>query len=212
MSLLATAMKYYPYVFHPITVLGVGILVLIHHEWARQDADRSVLWRRVGGFLGAGLLALIPTVAYFVITGTAVMRATKGSGWVMDGLVAAGLFIAAGITWYEWRRFDWGRLVPGAMEALAAVTVPYIALSPFWDVSGHVIIALMPALYLTLVDRTFWPSLAIPVVMVPNRVLVNAHSWTQSIAGFVIAAAITVGLYWLHVDGSTAPDLGSTTS
>lgn len=202
MGLFSRAMRYYPYAVHPITVLGVGILLLIHHEWARQDTARASLWHRIGAFLGIGVLALVPTVAYFLITGRAVVQATKGSGWAMDGLVAAGLFVAGGGTWYLWRRFEWGDLVPGAMQALVAVTVPYIVLSPFWDVSGHVIVALMPTLYLTLVDRKFWPTLLAPAVMVPNRVYLGAHTWAQTLAGLVIAAAGVVALYWLQTGGS----------
>ncbi len=211
MSLLSQAMTYYPYVFHPITVLGVGILVLIHHEWTRQDGDQSVLWRRVGGFLGVGLLALIPTVAYFGITGANPIQSTMGNSWRMDALVAVGLFIAGVGMWYLWRHFDWGQLIPGAMVVLIAVTIPYIALSPFWNVSGHVIISLMPALYLALVDRKFWPFLAIPIVMVYNRIFLDAHTWAQSIGGFVIAAAIILGLYWLQTDGSLRSEPESTT-
>ena len=75
------------------------------------------------------------------------------------------------------------------------MTVPYAALSPFWDISGHVIFALTPTLYLALVDRKYAPLLAVPVVMVPNRVYLNAHSLAQSVVGFAVAAAIVFGLY-----------------
>lgn len=210
MSALDQAMAYFPYVFHPITVLGVGVLVLVHHEWARQGADRATLWRRVGAFLGAGALALVPTATYFLATGRGVFEATQGNRWQMDALVAAGLLIASGVTWAAWRRHEWGSLVPGMMEALAAVTAPYAALSPFWNVSGHVVIALLPTLYLTLVDRRFWPTLLVPLVMVPNRIYLGAHTWAQALGGFVLAAAITVGVYWLQADGSLRPGLAST--
>jgi membrane-associated phospholipid phosphatase len=200
------AMEYYPYVFHPITVLGVGIIVLIHHEWRLQGAERSVLWRRIAAFLGSGVCSLAPTAAYMLVTGTGPIKTMKGNAWQVDALVASGVFISAGVTWYLWRRFEWGSLVPGAMQALAAVTIPYMALSPFWNVSGHVIIALMPTLYLTLVARKFWPLLAIPVVMVPNRIVLDAHTWAQTIGGFFIAAVIVVGLYRLQVAKSSHAD------
>ena len=206
MSLLSQAMQYYPYVFHPITVLGVSILVLIHHEWARQGAPRGALRRRIAAFLGAGVLALIPTIAFFLVTGAGIFQATQGNSWQMDALVASGLFVASAVTWAVWRRYEWGPLVPEMMVALAAVTVPYMALSPFWNVSGHVIIALMPTLYLTLVDRKFWPLLAVPVVMVPNRIYLEAHTWAQSLGGFAIAAAITAGLYWFQAGRSFSAD------
>ena len=210
MSLFYQAMKYYPYVFHPITVLGVSFLVLIHHEWALQDADRSTFWHRIGGFLCMGLLSLTPTGVYVVVTGRGPLKVTQGNTWQVDALVASGLFIAAGGTWYLWTRLDWGPLVPGAMEALAAVTVPYMALSPFWNVSGHVIIALMPTLYLTLVDRKFWPLLAIPAIMVPNRVIVDAHTWAQSIGALLITTVLVIGVYWFHTDKPLRPGSRST--
>ena len=211
MSAFEQAMAYYPYVFHPITVLGAGILLLIHHEWAREGADRSALWHRVGGFLGAGLLGLVPTVAYFAITGANPVESTVGNSLRMDALVAGGIFIASAVTWFLWGRFDWGKLVPGLMVSVAATTVPYAVFSAFWNISGHVIISLTPALYLTLVDRKFWPLLAIPVVMIPNRIVLNAHTWTQSIAGFVVAAVIVLALYWLQTGGSLRPEPESTT-
>ena len=211
MAPVQQAMEYYPYVFHPITVLGVGLLLLIRHEWALQGADRAELRRRVGAFLGAGLLALVPTVAFFVVTGANPIRATQGNAWTMDALVGVGLLIAGGVTWVVWRRAGWGRLVAGAMEVLVAATVPYLALSPLWNVSGHVIISLVPALYLTLVDRRFWPLLAVPVVMVPNRVYLEAHTWAQSVGGFLLAAAITIGLYWRQTRRAGHPHAESTT-
>ncbi|NHN47942.1 phosphatase PAP2 family protein [Halostella sp. JP-L12] len=210
MSLLSQAMTYYPYVFHPITVVGGSVLLLIRYEWARRSDDRSSLRRRVVAFLGAGLLALVPTVTYFAVTGAAVIRSTMGNAWVMDALVASGLFIAAAATWGAWRRFDWGELVPGLMTVVAVVAVPYVALSPFWNVSGHVLIALAPTLFLTLVDRSYWPLLVVPVVMVPNRIYLDAHTWAQSIGGFVLAATVTAGIYRLRTGGSPGSDRGLT--
>lgn len=206
MAALRTAMEAFPYVFHPITVLGVGIIVLIYLEWDRQGADRSMLWRRIGGFLGAGVLSLIPTGVYSLYVESGLFELTKGNAWQVDALVASGLLIAASVSWWLWHRYEWGSLVPDAMEVLAAITVPYIALSPFWNVSGHVIIALMPTLFLTLVDRRFWPTLAIPLVMVPNRVYLDAHTWAQSVGGLLIAVAVVLGVRQFQSD--TVPGFG----
>ena len=210
-SALDAAMRYFPYVFHPITVLGVGTLLLVHHEWAAQDADRAALWLRVGAFLVAGVLALTPTAAFFLATGASPVAATQGNRWQMDALVAAGLFVAAGVTWVLWWRFRWGALVPGMMEALAAVTVPYVALSPIWNVSGHVVVSLVPTLYLTLVDRRFWPTLAVPALMVPNRLYLNAHTLAQTLGAVALTLGIVLGLYRIQTGGSPRPELDSAT-
>lgn len=191
-GLFDRAMEAFPFVFHPTTVLGVGILLLVHYEWDHQGADRSELWVRAGAFLGGGVLALLPTAAFMLVTGQGVMETTQGNVWRVDWLVGGGVLISAGVTWLLWRHFEWGSLVPVAMEALALAMVPYLALSPFWNVSGHVIIALLPTLYLTLVDRKFWPLNLVPIAMVPNRVYLDAHTWGQVVGGFLITAAITI--------------------
>ena len=212
MSVLNTAMELYPYVFHPAVVIGAGALVLIHHEWARQDAETSVLYRYVGAFLGAGSLSLLPTLAYVLLTGQGLLQVTEGNVWQVDALVAGGILVAAGITWPLWKHLGWGTMVPGYMQALALVTIPYIALSPFWNVSGHVIMALMPTLYVTLVDRRFWPSLAIPIVMVPNRIYLDAHTWAQCIGGFLLATIIVVGAFRIQTGREFESEPGSATS
>jgi membrane-associated phospholipid phosphatase len=194
MSLLGRAVDLYGYVFHPSTVIGFGVLLLIHYEWADQSADRSVLWKRWGAFLAAGVLGLVPTAAFFALQRGTLSKAFSGSSWRLDMMVASGVVLGAAITWGVWRRYDWERLVPGGM-ALIAVVPPYAVLSPVWDISGHVIFALAPTLYLALLDRKFLPLVATPVVMVPTRVLVNAHSALESVAGFVVAAAIVVAVY-----------------
>ncbi|NEU56231.1 phosphoesterase [Halorussus sp. MSC15.2] len=201
MSALDTAMRFYPYVFHPGVMVGAGALVVIHHEWARKDADWSALWRRFGAFLAAGVLSLAPTLAYVLVTGQGLYEVTKGNVWQVDALVGVGVFVTAGATWFVWHRYDWGSLVPGYLEALVLVTIPYVALSPFWNLSGHVTMALMPTLYLTLVDRTFWPTLAIPVVMVPNRLYLNAHTPVQTVGAFLLTAVLVVGAFWMQTGG-----------
>lgn len=63
------------------------------------------------------------------------------------------MLVAIGATWLLWRRYGWGELLPGYAEALALATVPYVLLSPTWNVSGHVVMATAPTLYVTLVER-----------------------------------------------------------
>ena len=81
------------------------------------------------------------------------------------------------------------------------MAVPYVLLSPFWNLSGHVLLSVMPTLYLVLVDRKFWPLLAVPAVMVPNRVIVEAHTWEQAVGAFFIAAVVVVALYRFQTGG-----------
>jgi hypothetical protein len=139
-----------------------------------------------------GTLSLLPTFAYMRLTGQGPVETMQGNAWQVDFLVGGGMALVAAVLWLLWRRGDWGTVVPGAMEALVAVTVPYVALSPFWNVSGHVIFSVMSTLYLVLVDRRFWPLLLVPAVMVPNRVYLDAHTWAQAIGALLMTSGLVV--------------------
>lgn len=194
------AMEAYPYVFHPVTLLGTGFVILIYYEWNRLPASRSALWKRLGVLVGSGAAALVPTAVYMVVTGQGIAEATQGNVWQVDWLVGGGVTLAATVLWVVWEREEWGPLVPAAMEAVVVLMVPYLALSPFWNVSGHVLLAVFPALYLTLVDVKFWPLNLVPLVMVPNRIYLGAHGWPETIGGLVIAVTLTTAVFWLQSD------------
>lgn len=210
MSALSLLMEYYPYLFHPGIMVGGGMLVLMYLEWDRQESDRGMLWKRYGTLAAVGTLSLVPTLLFMLVTGQGPMETMQGNAWQVDFLVAGGMALVAGVLWYLWRRFEWGTITPGAMEALVAVTVPYATLSPVWNVSGHVIFATMPTLYLALVDRRFWPLLLVPAVMLPNRIYLDAHTWPQVIGGFLVASGLVLLVFERRRDERLATRLGRT--
>ena len=202
MSALSVLMEYYPYLFHPGVMVGGGLMVLMYLEWKRDGTGRGMLWKRYVTLAAVGTLSLLPTLAYMLATGQGPVETMQGNAWQVDFLVAGGMALVAAVLWYLWRRFEWGTVVPGALEAMVAVTVPYAALSPVWNVSGHVIFATMPTLYLVLVDRRFWPLLLVPAVMVPNRIYLDAHTWAQAIGGLLVASSLVVLVFGRRRDVS----------
>jgi hypothetical protein len=194
-SAFSVAMQYFPFVFHPVVLVGGGFLLVVHTEWRRQDVSRDHLRKRLGVFAVAGVLSVLPAAAYMLVTGQGPMETMQGNAWQVDAIVASGLAVVAGAMWVVWNRYEWGHLVPRAAVALAAVTVPYVTLSPFWNVSGHVTLAVVSTLSVVLVERRFWPLLVVPAVMVVNRPYVDAHTWAQSIGALLIATAIVVAVF-----------------
>jgi membrane-associated phospholipid phosphatase len=205
MNALDIVMRYYPYVFHPAVMVGGMMLTLIYLEYDRQGASGDVLKKRLGVFALVGATSLLPTFAYMLVTGQGPVETMQGNAWQVDFLVGSGMALVAAVMWLVWHRFDWGSLIPPAMEALVVVTVPYVALSPLWNVSGHVIFSVMPTLYLVLVERRFWPLLLIPAVMVPNRLYVGAHGLSQAVAGLLIAAVLVIAVYELREEETRTP-------
>jgi len=64
------------------------------------------------------------------------------------------------------------------------VTLPHLLLTPFWDVSSHVLYAVVPAGYLVTLDGRFTPFTIVAAGMVVACPLVGAHIWLQSIRGY----------------------------
>jgi membrane-associated phospholipid phosphatase len=91
---------------------------------------------------------------------------------------------------------EWGTVVPGFAALLVGVTVPHLLITPFWDVSSHVLYAVAPAGYLFLVDRRFVPLVVVGLGMVVARPLARAHTWTESIGGLVLASVFLIALFW----------------
>lgn len=196
-DLLMEFMKYYAIVFHPLVFLFVVSLVMIRYEWNRQDVGWPLLWTRMLAFVGITALALIPDVIYILFFTPNTNMILLGNSWEVDLLTGLSLFIAASLAYYTWHINQWGPVLERAVVILAVVAVPHVLISPFWNFSGHVAFSMMPAFYVTLVDKKFWPLLIIPTIMVANRPLVGAHTWTQSITAYIVAGVLTYAIYEL---------------
>jgi len=118
--------------------------------------------------------------------------------WAADFTGSLGLGVGILAIWLVWHLLDWGRLVPEFSLLLVALTVPHLVITPFWDVSSHVAYATVPAGHLATVERRFAPFFAVPLGMVFARPLAGAHTWLQSVGGFVLGGAFLVGLVVLE--------------
>ncbi len=114
--------------------------------------------------------------------------------WGTNATGSAGLAIGILVIWFGWRIWDWGSTVPEFALLLVGVTVPHLLITPFWDISSHVLYAMTPAGYLSLVDRRFVPLIVVALGMVVARPLAEAHTWLQSIGGLVLALAFLLAL------------------
>lgn len=174
------AARAYSTVFTPeLFVLLCGVL-LVGYEWHHRPG-------RTRGDLGArlGVLAVGWLVGLAIYLGVRI-----GAGpipkWVQDATGSVGLVVGLSLIWGAWRYLDWGRLVPPFAGLLVAVSVPHLLITPFWDVSTHVLYAVVPAGTLAVVDRRFAPLLVVPAGMVFARPLAGVHTWPQSLGGLVL--------------------------
>lgn len=87
-------------------------------------------------------------------------------------------------------------------QLLVLTSVIHGVVVPFWDVSSHGLYAVVPSLYLAIVDRRFVVLLVLPLGMVWSRVATDAHSPTESVAGLTLALLI---LGALSHRGDTTP-------
>ncbi|WP_254546214.1 phosphoesterase [Halomarina pelagica] len=183
-------MRLYERVFHPLPYVAAVGLVAIVVEWRREDDGWRGLGYRFGAYATALAAAVTPAAAYLLVTPTGISTALVDPSWRLDLATALGVAAGAGLLWALWTANGWGRIVPDAAALLLLALLPYAAIAPFWDLSGHVTFTTVPTLFLLLVDRRFGPLLVVPAVMVVNRPLLGAHTWLQSVAGVAFAVAV----------------------
>ncbi|WP_336134718.1 hypothetical protein [Natronomonas amylolytica] len=186
--MLTDVARTYSEVFAPEFFVLLCSLLVISYEW-RAESGRSLagLGGRVG-VLGFGWV-----VAFAIYQGVPRMVGELPE-WGPDFTGSAGLGVGILLIWFVWRRREWGDHVPAFSLLLVAVTVPHLLITPVWDVSSHVIYAVVPAGYLLVVNARFAPVAVVAVGMVVARPLAGAHTWLQSIAGLLLSVVVLVGL------------------
>ena len=182
----------YSDVFAPEYFVLLCAITLIIYEWRETSAGAP---RRLAARVG--VLGLGWTVGLAIYEGVPAMYDSTPT-WAADFTGSLGLGVGVLVIWLVWHRLDWGRLVPEFSLLLVALTVPHLVVTPFWDVSSHVAYATVPAGHLATVERRFAPFFAVPVAMVFARPLAGAHTWLQSVGGFVLGGAFLVGLLVLE--------------
>lgn len=202
---LTAFMRLYEVVFHPLWFAAMTGLVLVVYEWSRNSGDRSELGVRLGVLLGVLAVGSLPALGYVLLSPVAIGVAFTNPPWQVDVASAVGVVVTAAGLWFVWRHYDWGKLVPGGALVLVATLVPYAAIAPFWDISGHVTFTTALSLYLALVDRRFAPVVLVALVMIVNRPYLGAHTWLQSIAGFVLAVVVVAGVVTFVLDDGIGP-------
>ncbi len=178
----AQLMEIYDDVFNPLYYMLFCALIVVHYDAKRTGKLKEAL--------------LVTIVAYTVAISTYslwhLVRNPSTPQWVEDMLAVSGLALATLIGFYAVRKNIYDGLVKLGLLVLAALTVPYAMISVFWNISGHVAYTTAPTLFLTRIDKKFYPLMAVPLLMVVNRPIVGAHSWEESVAGFVLASVVTL--------------------
>lgn len=173
-------MEIYDDIFSPIYFMFLCALVVIYY-----DSKRT-------GKLKQGLAVAIVAYAIAYATYNLWYLIQPSPQWIEDLLAITGLMLAILIALVALKKRIFNGLVKEAVYIIVALSVPYMAISPFWNISGHVAYTTAPALYLTTINRRLWPLMIIPLIMVVNRPVVGAHTMAQSIAGFLLATAVVL--------------------
>jgi len=131
--MLTDAAQLYTDLFAPELFVLLCGLSLIGYEW-RGVPDRA------GVGLGArlGVLALGWAIGLVLYTGVPLLLGTVPE-WGPDATGSAGLGVGVLVIWLGWRRWGWGEYVPVFSGLLVGVTVPHLLITPFWDISSHVL-------------------------------------------------------------------------
>lgn len=173
----------YSAVFAPELFVLLCGLTAVCYEWWRSTR-RS--WAGIAARIA--VLGLGWAVAFAVYQGAPRLLAAAPA-WTTDATGSVGLGVGLSVVWGWWRRADWGAIVPDYALVLVAVTVPHFLITPLWDVSSHVLYAVVPAGFLALVDRRAAPLVLVALGMVVARPLAGAHTWGESLGGLALGVA-----------------------
>lgn len=182
-DLFREAMLVYDDVFNPVYFILYCVLLLAYREWRGSGGGDRGRFAVIAVGWGIGWATWR---AYWWFFPTAPQ-------WMEDVLGVTGLLVGGVVIAGWWVRRGLGRHVPRVFLLTIGLAAPYTAISVAWNISGHVAFTMAPALYLAAVDRRYAPVVAIPLLMVINRPVVDAHTWTQSVAGLALAAGFVLG-------------------
>lgn len=173
----------YSTVFDPALFVLLCGLLLFGHEW-RHGRGRST--RDLGVRLAVLSAGWLLGVAVYKGVPLLVGPVPK---WIADTLGTMGLVVGFGLIGAVWHLRDWGGPMPAFVALLLAISVPHVLITPFWDISSHVLYTVVPAGALVGLDRRYLLLAIVPVGMVFARPLAGVHTWPQVVAGFALGVA-----------------------
>lgn len=171
-----TAAAVYSTVFAPELFVLLATLLLVGYEWRTSGWTARTVAVRLGAVVVAWALAL----AVYQGGPSLVSGPVPGGE---DLYASAGLVAGFAVIWLVWSRQSVASAGPRYCLVLVATSVIHAAVVPVWNVSSHVLYAVVPTVYLATVDRRFAVLFVVPLGMVWSRVSVAAHSLPEAVAG-----------------------------
>lgn len=177
----------YSTVFAPELFVLVATLLLVGYEWRTAGWTGRTLAARLGAVGGAWALA------FAVYRGGPRLVATSVPGGE-DFYASLGLLVGFAVIWVAWSRQAAASVGPRYCLLLVATSVIHAVVVPVWDVSSHVLYAVVPTASLATVDRRFAVLFVVPAGMVWSRVTVDAHSLPEAAAGLGLGLLVVAGV------------------
>ncbi|PTD93588.1 hypothetical protein C9439_05910 [archaeon SCG-AAA382B04] len=179
--MIAEIMKIYETIFSPIFVSGSILLYISfkNNGFNRFKEEFKIL-----------LISFLPVLMSLILY---LYLVPKNPEFLKDVVVASSFLFSFGIVktgYYEERL---SKEVFDYLLIIFIASVPFVLISPFWNISGHVLFSTVPIFYLVLRKRGSFLLIIIPFIMVYNRPFLNEHTWFQSIFTLLFSLLI-VGL------------------
>lgn len=173
-------MQIYDDVFSPLYYMLFVALVVVYYDSKVTGKIREAI-----------ITTLVAYAIAYAVYSTWFLMGEETPQYVEDLLAVFGLFAAIYVAMFAVRRKIYDGIVLVGILTMIILSVPYAIISVFWNISGHVAYTTAPTVFLVRLNKKFLPLMTIPLVMVVNRPIVGAHTWAESIAGFIFAFAIT---------------------
>jgi membrane-associated phospholipid phosphatase len=178
-------MDWYQDVFNPVYYLLICAIIITVYDYKMGN----------GGMIGRITTILFSWAVAFLIYRSYFVFIYPSEQWIEDMFAVLGLSVAILITLVVWEVRNYGCVMPSAIASALAVTIPYVLISPYWNISGHVAYTTAPTVFIAGIDRRWIFLFIIPLLMVINRPYLGEHTIAESIAGFILGLIAIVGVF-----------------
>lgn len=178
-------MKWYQNALNPVYYMLFCAIIILVYDYRMGKGSMT---GRLVTIIFSWSVAFLIYKSYFVFV-------YPSKQWVEDLFAVLGLSVAILITLIVWKIRNYGYIMTSAIVSAIVVTVPYMIISPFWNISGHVAYTTAPTVFISGIDRRWMFLYLIPLLMLVNRPYLGEHTVAESIAGFVLGLLAMVGVY-----------------
>lgn len=177
-------MLIYEFIFSPIVVVG-AVLLFVSFRFGNKEPFKKELF----------LLSICLSPVLFSLISYLFFIPKQPDFWD-DIILSCSFVFSYGIIRHIKRQINVE--VFEYLSLLFLASIPFLVISPFWNISGHVLFSTIPVFFLIIKRKASLFLTLIPIIMVYNRPILNEHTWFQSVFTFFFSILL-ISIWFIKI-------------